>query len=121
MAANTSKTQTAQTAQTPSMEDLLAELARVREELAQAQAKAQRSPRERRITPKQQRLVNYLHDNPDANIADACEAVGATRTSHGLIFRMIEDGYLQVSPAAPKAEVKEESQEAGAAAPTEAA
>lgn len=83
----------------PTAEELAAELARLREE--NEQLRAQRKPRERRMTPKQRKLVEYLREHPEASIAEACEAAGATATSHGLVFRMIEDGYLRVSPAAP--------------------
>lgn len=121
---STRKPQESQTPQTGAQEDLAAQLAALQAELAQARQEAEearaaaeaakaRKTRERHITPKQQRLVNYLHEHPEASIAEACTAAGATATSHGLVFRMIEDGYLKVSPAAPAAEVKPESDSSG--------
>lgn len=130
MARNTQNTQN-----TP---DLAAELEALKAALAEAQAeaeqarqeaeaaKASRKPRERRMTPKQRKLVEYLREHPEADIATACEAAGATATSHGFVFRMIEHGYLKVTPveaeAVPAEEPEDEvegEQPEGEAAPAE--
>ena len=107
-------TQTAQAEQQPSPADLAAELERMREEqqrllaeLEAERAKPKRQPREKRMTPKQRRLVEYLRNNPEASIGEACKAAGATETSHGLVFRMIEDGYLLVRPQEESAPAEE--------------
>lgn len=94
------------------------ELARLRAEVEELRKRKERKPREKRMTPKQRKLVEFLREHPEASIAEACEAAGATATSHGLVFRMIEDGYLRVEPAAPTEEPGEDQPE-GEDAPTE--
>jgi hypothetical protein len=111
-------TQTAQTAQVeeqvqaePTPEEVIAQLRAEQErllaELEAEKAKPKRQPRERKMTPKQRRLVEFLRANPEATIAEACEAAGATSTSHGLVFRMIEEGYLLVRPPEEDAPAEE--------------
>lgn len=100
----------------PTPEELLAEVERLRAELAEAQSRPTRKPRVKRPSPKQQRLQAYLREHPDASIGEACREAGATETSHGLVFRMIEDGYLRVS--VPEAEESTDEPE-GESAPTE--
>lgn len=60
-------------------------------------ALAARRPVRKGLTPKQRRFVAYVTEHPEADIATACVEAGATATSHGFVFRMIEEGVLAFS------------------------
>jgi hypothetical protein len=86
--------------------------------------KGERKPRTEKLTDKQVKFLAHLQADGSAEIADLCLSAGATATSHGFVFRMLEHGYvrLEVTDKArammPEAEGSEEpeSTEADAAA-----
>ena len=112
MARNTQNTQNDLAAQ---LEALQAELAQAKAEAEQARAEAEQAKASRkrgpRMTPKQRRFLVYLAEHPEADIATACREAGATETSHGFVFRMIENGYLRVSVVETPADSGDDSGE----------
>lgn len=61
--------------------------------------KGERKPRQIRMTSKQAAFVRALQDVPEGepqDIAALALSAGATATSHGFVFRMLEHGYLEL-------------------------
>lgn len=73
---------------------LEAENARLTEEVAVA--RKARVPRGGHITPKQQKVIDFYVEHPDATPAEAFTAAGATASSHGLMWRIVELGGLRL-------------------------
>jgi hypothetical protein len=94
----TGSTEAAPTEGAPAtLEEALALLAERERELAEAKAKPVRAPRELKPTPKQARFLRGLIADPTKSVPELCEQAGATATSHGFVFRMLEHGFLSVS------------------------
>lgn len=90
--------QDGQTAETPQIdpEVLQAYLASQGLELRK---KGERKPRVERMTQKQGAFIRALQSVPEGeeqNVADLALSAGATATSHGFVFRMLEHGYLEL-------------------------
>lgn len=61
--------------------------------------KGERKPRQIRMTSKQAAFVRALDSLPegeDQDVAALALSAGATATSHGFVFRMLEHGYLEL-------------------------
>jgi hypothetical protein len=93
-----------QTTQTPSKEEVLANLPEeVRAQLEAAgleiRARGERKPRQIRMTGKQAAFIRALDSVPEGepqDVAALALSAGATATSHGFVFRMLEHGYVEL-------------------------
>jgi len=77
----------------PTVEELKAQLEALKAQLA---AKPVRTQREVKPTPKQFRFLRELIADPTKSVPELCTAAGATETSHGFVFRMLEHGYIRL-------------------------
>lgn len=81
----------------PTVEELLAQLKAQQAEIEALKAKPVRRAREVKPTPKQIRFLRALIEDPTKSVPELCTTAGATETSHGFVFRMLEHGFLTVS------------------------
>jgi hypothetical protein len=61
--------------------------------------RGERKPRQIRMTSKQAAFVRALQEVPEGepqDVAALALSAGATATSHGFVFRMLEHGYLEL-------------------------
>jgi hypothetical protein len=84
-----------------SPEELQAMFNALKAENEALKARPVRKPRERKMTDKQKAvIVEFEKASPEDTIEDIFPRAGATASSHGLLWRMVADGYLDVTVVA---------------------
>jgi len=77
-------------------------IARLQAALEEALKPRPRAPRTPKLTDKQRRFLQALQADPGASLEDLVSAAGAGGATepHGFVYRMIANGYLDISVSA---------------------